>query len=446
MKTNYNFRILIAFASILLLSLPVLAQSPVQDLLLYFDTERDPPGITAYNPETGEKILLPIMEDVTISTNGMGKIAYIQGDDVWVLDVLTAPNNPINITQTPDEEETFLNWTPDGQLLQYRVGSDSEPNLLYNYDGNNVQAVDYGYNLSWHWNEEGWYVAPQDSYSFDFSWYAWNGQERIDLEFPPLSAEPVWQTFHWTPNNHLFITVGYEEDYWQLASGPTEIYYWNGEVVQEVIRPTQAQNFVLSDWSADGRLLLYTHHNDFGQHWYIWDGISFTPNGIPDTSALTAINNQEQQIASIQWMPDGRLAIVEMTNTELSWLPGLSISCPEPCLRQLYLWDEQTLVQVTDNTTYLSLRIDIHDSGSIIVSRTNGLVTSSFTVFNSSLESVFESNGPYSISRWSSDGNLAFCRGQGLYVWNGQDTVRLGREIYSKWLIAQSWSMFCSVG
>ena len=67
----------------LMLAFSVAAQPPVGDLLLYYDEERELPGITAYNPATGEKLELPVVGDIeTISTRGDGRIAYIQDNDI----------------------------------------------------------------------------------------------------------------------------------------------------------------------------------------------------------------------------------------------------------------------------------------------------------------------------------------------------------------------------
>jgi hypothetical protein len=445
MTTKHDFRSLLIFALILLSLSPVAAQSSVGDLLLYFDSNREPPGITAYNPTNGEELQLPVRSGVEgIKTSGDGRIAYIQDNDVWVLDVLNAPNNPINITQTPDEEESLINWTPNGDLLQYRVGSSPGPYLFYTYDGNGVIAVGYGYGykLNRYWNEDAWYVASDGDNTDSSDWYIWNGRERFNLEFPVLSAEPVWQTFLWTPNNHLFITIGYREQEYNQPIGATQVFYWNGNAVREVIRPSEAETFMLDAWSADGRLTLYTDSDGSIPRWYIWDGVSFTPDGIPDTSTLTAINSPMEYIQDIEWMPDGRLAIAAKSDSESDSLLGHSFSCVDPCAVQVYLWDEQTLVPVISRDSNY-FWIDVHDSGNIAVSYSNGLVTSAVVVFDINLEPVFQSGGP---SRWSADGNLAYCRGNGLFVWNGQEAVQLSYSIFSKWLIAQSRTLVCYTG
>ena len=92
MTSKRGFRTLTAFALLLLILSSVVAQSSVNDLLLYFDTNREPPGITAYNPTNGEAIQLPVRVEVeSIRTSGDGRIAYVEDNDVWVLDVLNAP-------------------------------------------------------------------------------------------------------------------------------------------------------------------------------------------------------------------------------------------------------------------------------------------------------------------------------------------------------------------
>jgi hypothetical protein len=290
------FLSLIFISLTIMLSSAVVAQ-PIGDLLLYDDNG----SLTAYNPVTGEKLELPATTEIeTIKASGDGRVAYIQDNDVWVLDVLNTPNNPTNITQTPDEQESLLNWTPDGSLLQYQVGS--RPYLLYTYNGHEVIAEDYGYTFERHWNEQGWYVA---AHAENTSWYVWNGSERINLVFPTLPAKSVWQTIEWTPRNHLFITVGYYHQEYGQPIGPTDIFYWNGSEVRMIDKPSDDETFMVGEWSADGRLTLYTRRD-----WYVWDGVSFTPDGVPDTSTLMAINGPTEKIDDVEWMPDGRLAIV----------------------------------------------------------------------------------------------------------------------------------------
>jgi len=447
---------------------PVFAQSSANDLLLYFDKNREPAGITAYNPMTGEELQLPIQSDIdSIRTSGDGRIAYTQDNDIWVLDVLNSPNDPINITQTPNEHEVLLTWTPDGNLLQYKVELDSSSSILYIYDGDQVFATDYGNNLNRYWNNNGWYVVSLDSDTNNLSWfqneigrydvtidsnadklswYVWNGQERIDLELPLPPDEPAWMTLKWTPDNHLFITLGYKEQEYTQPIGKTDIFYWNGEDVLMVDNPSQAETFLLGDWSTDGRLTLYTIQ-DFSKRWYIWDGVSLTEDGLPDTSTLTPINSPTEEVDDIEWMPDGRLALVTRGNPESNSLLGHPYSCSNPCISQVFLWDQQALVQVTSNDQDLrGFLIDVHDNGYIAASDFDGFWIGGVTVFDTNLESVFRSKGFRSVFRWSADGNLAYCDETRLLVWTDQDNIPLSIEPYSKWLIAQSSAMRCYVG
>lgn len=386
-----------------------------------------------------------------------------------MLDVLNSPNDPINITQTPDEQEVLLTWTPDGNLLQYKVELDSSSSIPYVYDGKQVFASDYGNNLNRYWNETGWYVVSLDNDTHNLSWfqnetgrydisidseadklswYVWNGQDRIDLELSLPSAElPVWMRLKWTPDNRLFITLGYKEQEYTQPIGKTEIFYWNGMDVLMVDNPSQAETFLLGDWSADGRLTLHTIQ-DFSELWYVWDGVSFTEDGLPDTSTLTAINSPREAIGDIEWMPDGRLAIVTRGNPESDTLLGHPYSCSDPCMSQVFLWDQQALVQVTSNANDRGgFLIDVHDNGYIAVSDFDGFWIGGVSLFDTNLESIFTSKGFHSsISLWSADGNLAYCNATGLLVWNGQDSTQLNIEPYVKWLIAQSYAMVCSVG
>jgi hypothetical protein len=476
MTTKHNIRSLIILTSILLVLSPVYAQSTQGDLLLYYDESREPHGITAYNPVTGEELQLPITSEVdSTRTSGDGRIAYIQDNDVWVLDVLNAPYTPINITQTPNEQETLFDWTPNGRLLQYGVKSnpDSDSSILYVYDGTQVFATDYGNGLNRYWNKNGWYVASNDTLTDSrwwsvrdengwrvitsndnqtdsLSWYVWNGIERmnIELSLPSVSA---WHRLHWTPNNHLFITIGYTETEYMQPIGPTDIFYWNGRDIREVENPSQDETFLLGGWSNDGRLTLYTSQ-DFFDRWYIWNGVTFTTDGIPDTTTLTQVNNSTEGISEVEWMPDGRLALVTGGNPESDSLLGHPFSCSDPCWRQVYLWDQQTLVQVTSND-FMGLLIDVHDNGNILISDFDGLRIWGITVFDDNLDSIFTTKDKgkhvHTFARWSTDGNLAYCRMVDLMVWNGQNTIQLSNKLFrtsAKWLIAQSYGITCAVG
>ncbi len=421
------------------------AQPRVPDLLLYFDTANGSSRIMAYNPATGEKLELPATSQTgAIHASGDGRIAYIQDNDIWVLDVLNAPQQPVNITQTPNEQESRLRWTPEGHLLEYWVSSGSEGYSLYAYNGTEVMAVDSGFDLERHWNDQGWYVASYNRDSDTIGWTIWNGQEQVDLILPTLPAEPVLHTFLWTPDNHLFITLGYREPEYMQPPAPTEVFYWNGQIVQEVDNPSGDETFMLGEWSANKRLTLYTRQNFFNR-WYIWDGISFTSAGVPDSATFTLINGPTEQIQDLAWMPDGRLAIVGTGDPASDTLFGHPFVCAAPCAPQVYLWDSQSLQQVTSND-FGGLVIDVHSSGSITVSDFNGLHTMGVTVFDSSLQPIFQSKGTPSTSRWSEDGNLAYCSGDALFVWNRQEAIQLSSRALAQWLMAPSSSMLCSTG
>ena len=176
-----------------------------------------------------------------------------------------------------------------------------------------------------------------------------------------------------------------------------------------------------------------------------WVSTLYTPDGVPDTSTPTAINSPTEKIYDIAWLPDGRLAIAAEGDPESDSLLGHFFSCSDPCAPQVYLWSEQTLLQVTSNDSG-GLVVDVHDNGSMVVSDFDGLRIWGMTVFDSSLQPVFQSDGPHTISRWSADGNLAYCEGDDLLVWNGQGTKQLSSRTTSRWLMASSPPMLCSTG
>lgn len=444
MMKKHVFLLLIMLALPVLLSTATIAQSSVGDLLLYYERERDIPGINAYNPATGDTLELPVTVGIDdLRTSGEGRIAYIQDNDVWVLDVLNAPDNPINITQTPDEGEAIVEWSPDGRVLEFRVGD-----LLYTYDGNEVLAVAYG-NVIRYWNENGWYIAVEIVDSQEVS-YVWNGQERIDLDLSMLPTDVADLQFHWTPDNHFFIIardspLTYDQIARMSPFGPTNIFYWNGTVTAEVENPSDDETFMVGDWSADGRLTLFTSQ-DFFDRWYIWDGVSFTPEGVPDTATFMAINADDEVVGDIAWMPDGRLAIAVRGDDEGDTLLGHPFMCGELCGTQVFLWDTDSLQHVTSRE-FGSFLLDIFDSNRFAVLDFDGLHVGGVTVYDANLQSIFQSGvGPYAAPRWSAEGDLAFCIRNDLFVWNGQETILLTDLTFSKWLLASSSPMSCFTG
>ena len=434
---------LIFLAAILVTLTIVKAQPPVGDLLLYDDRNRDVPGITAYNPATGEKLELPVFISVErIETSGDGRIAYIHDNDVWVLDVLNTPFEPINITKTPEEAESGLYWNADG-VLHYWVGSDPYY-LLFIYNGTDVIAVYHGESLSIQGHEVPGYIGAGDTMIDGTTWTFWGGAEPIDLVIPPLSDQPAWYRTQWTPDNRLFITFGYNQPEYGQPIGPTDVFYWNGSDVQQVENPSDDETFMVGEWSDDGRLLMSTSE-DYFDRWYIWDGVSFTPEGVPDTSTLMPINSPTEEIEDIEWMPDGRLAIVAEGDPETETLMGHPISCEERCPRAAYVWDFQTLYHLLDG----NFLFDVHDNGSIAVLNFDGLRVWGVSVIDAELQPIFESRiGPYAASRWSADGSLAFCNYMtNLLVWDGEVSVVADNvELFATWLIEPSWSMTCSAG
>ena len=450
MTAKHTIRISIILAIIFLLLSLVVAETTLGDLLLYTEGSSDYP-ITVYNPSTGETIQLPIQTEInSILTSQDGRIAYIQDNDVWVLDVLNAPEEPVQITHTPNEEKYLLNWTSSGELLHfvtpYTLGSET----LLTYNGQDVVAVDHILNRSprnLSLNEDGWYIAFREDDQGEQGWYVWNGQTHIRLELSELSDEPAWERFQWTANNHLFITIGYQQQEYMEPIGPTQVFYWNGLTVQEVPRPSDDETFMIGEWSHKGQLTFYTDR-EYTRRWYVWDGVSFTTEGVPDLSTALALNQSSERISDIDWMPDGRLAISAWCNAESNTLLRHPYECANPWGAQVYLWDENHLVQITDND-HLGLIVAVHESGMLTVSETNGMVFSGITVFNNNLETVFRVNGIYTSSRWSADGNLAYCNGNSLFVWDGYQSVELmaSFSVYSKWLFAPSSSpMVCTTG
>ena len=440
MNRKHAFLTLTLLLLTVLLASATIAQPPVGDLLLYYEHERETPGINAYNPATGETIELPVpigIED--LRTSGDGRIAYIQDNDVWVLDVLNAPYSPTNISQTPDEEEWMIGWTPNGRLLEFRVDD-----LLYTYDGNEVLAVDFG-NVTRYWNENGWYIATEIVDSVEVS-YVWNGQARIDLDLSILPTDVVGRVFRWTPDNHFFITVHYQSrEYYEQPIGPTALFYWNGDTVQEVENPSADETIMVGDWSSDGRLTLYTSQ-DFFDRWYIWDGVSFTPEGAPDTSTFTAINADDDVVWDIEWMPDGRLAIAIQGNPDKDTLLGHPFTCGDVCGPQVVLWDTDSMQHVASRE-FGSFLLDIFDSDRFAVLDFDGLHVGGVTVYDDNLRSIFQSGvGPYAAPRWSANGNLAFCIRNDLFVWNWQETILLTDLTLSEWLLAPSPAMSCFSG
>jgi Tol biopolymer transport system component len=68
--------------------------------------------------------------------------------DIWLIDLLD-PGNPTQVTQTPDNGERFLSWSPDDSKFVYKRGSESRrENGIYtiNVDGTGLRMIKKGIN------------------------------------------------------------------------------------------------------------------------------------------------------------------------------------------------------------------------------------------------------------------------------------------------------------
>jgi len=434
------------------MSYPISAQTDHGDWLIYGGIRTDT-VVRAYNPNLNIDIELTHNFEVDrMRVSGEGHIAYVYENDVWVLDFYNAPLDPVNITQAPDIPKTIIEWSPNGTYLTYRLELSDDEFHYYRYDWDESLLVGVAttrYFWRWKWNSSEWYVTSD--LNNDNQVYVWNGQERIDLILPSFSDTPEWYEFHWTPNNHLFITVGFAIQEYMQPIGLTRIFYWNGDVVEEVIKPNDnSETFMLGDSHSDGRLTFYTiQSGSYFEQWYIWDGNTYTADGIPNLSTATRINDSTLDIDDVDWMSDGRLVIVavDRDNTEINLL-GETFICDNVCAAQVFVWDGQSFQSIA-RTEFGSFLVSTHHMGYLIVEYFNGIFITGFMVFDTSLQ-VLTEIGALGNSRWSEDGNLVYCDRSSLYVWNRQNSVSysivLNRETYSQWLFSDEWALGCSAG
>ena len=92
-----------------------------------------------------------------------------------------------------------------------------------------------------------------------------------------------------------------------------------------------------------------------------------------------------------------------------------------------------------------SFLVNVYDSDRIIVSDFNGINIMAVRIFNDEGELVFVPEQSRKLSNWSIDGYLAYC-GNGLAVWDGEESVNLDSMRSAFWLFGDNYHVDCRVG
>ncbi|MBZ0300558.1 MAG: hypothetical protein K8J31_12490 [Anaerolineae bacterium] len=280
-----------------------------------------------------------------------------------------------------------------------------------------------GYPLGW--SGDGSYLAfasvvnggPQQAI------YIWDGITAIDITPQHTPGNPQGFDVAWSPDGRLAFTVwfGYSN-----LDPRSEIYIWDGQVTFNL---SQSADAVDRDpaWNGRGELAFgSTQENEYIL--LLWDGTSYV-DGSPDVSSFTRIASQLHIYSSYStWVNDELLAFAAYA--------------PQDTHVQIYVWDRQTLTDMSQNP-------DSHNGGSGWSQDGYWAFVTFFSnqqrlyVRDAQNSTVFEARGQY-IPAWSSEGSLIFCSRNDPSRWNllrwdhaSVSILAEGDEIFAQWRSGQ---------
>lgn len=315
-----------------------------------------------YDPRTNQhEIIMDSPRQYLISP--VGWIAYRnEGRNIIISDVQDVDNIHA-IILTLSDESRLLSWSYDGQYLAYTdVNSLGEPSI-----------------------------------------YLWNGETSINITPDERLAEV---TFYLIDRSHFSDSVGgwsadgrfvFTALYQESPSVDPELYLWDGKKTYNLSQNPNGDDRSAS-WSADGQVAFLSEVD--GQYYIkVWDGISLTDNKPRNTGLAVGASDIYY---SPSWSPDNRLAY---TNEQA-----------------IYLWNGKT----SDNVSQVyGSAPDFNRNGFLAYSSIDDYGTGLGYLhirdpYNQTIEIL---SGYY--SAWSKDGYLAYCIGDNLALFDGENMIAI---------------------
>jgi Tol biopolymer transport system component len=414
----FLFFIRAAFSlTILLLCFLILTTSPHQiaaqgelDVLVYSVWNYDQAGerLFKYEPATGETTLLYESNSwlhFALSKHGRIVIStdwrWHNNGEMFSLDTLSNGTTPVNFTSVVGMRGYPLGWSPDGEDLvfaSWRIGNDSR-------------------------------------HGEDLRLYMWHGETVSDIT--PNFGNGIVDQYHrldWSSDGRLLFSVSYSYASSEREELPTR-FLWDGTKiipVDDILWGIPGGPI----WSPSDELI-FGRTVGRGIEIITWDGVSYW-EGIPVTESMFIPVPRMVLYSPIIWTPEGHMVF--------------GAQSAEDTHVQLYLWDGQTVTNISQNPDAHNGSARWSDDGYWAFGT---YFSPQHTIFirnvdNKTVHTLQASSGP----AWSLTKELVFCRyddtaedgSWGLFMWSAAGVIELARgaEIYAHWQSGQE--TVCSSG
>lgn len=369
---------------------------PDVDVLAYsvFDYD-DGTTLYLYDTSNDENTTLYLSDDRLHFVFGSnGRIAFSTGwswknnGEMFILDTTASDQSVVNLSRELNMVGYPLGWSYDGTYLAFASV----------INGGQQQAI-----------------------------YIWNGATAIDITPQNTLGNPQSFDIAWSLDGRLAFTVWFGSS---SRDPRSEIYVWDGEATLNLSQNANAEDREPT-WNTNGEIVFgSTLDNEYVL--LLWDGTSYV-DGLPDVSSFARIAPQLNIYSPFSvWVNDDLLAFEAFA--------------PQDSYVQVYIWDRQTLTNISQNPDSHNLAPQwSHDEYWAFVTDQQRLY-----IRNEHNDAVFETHGQFSPA-WSSRGSLVFCsrnntREWKLYRWD-RATVSIllqGDEIFAQWRSGQT--TVCSDG
>jgi hypothetical protein len=367
------------------------------DILVYsvFNSGDGTTTLYLYDTSSDENTMLYQSDDGLYFLFGSnGHIAFSIG---W----LWENNGELFILDTTDLDQPLVNLSHELNMLGYPLG--------WSYDGTYLafaSVIDGG---------------QQQAI------YVWDGTTAIDITPQNMLGDPQSFDIAWGLDGRLAFTVWFGSSNRDPRS---EIYVWDGESIFNLSQNVDAEDRE-PIWNTDGEIVFgSTFGNE--QILLLWDGTSYV-DGLPDVSSFTRIAPELNVYSPFSmWVNDDLLAF--------------EASAPHDSHIQVYIWDRQTLTNISQNPDSHNVGAQWSQDGYW------AFVTDQQRLYvrNERNDTVFETYGQFSPA-WSSGGSLVFCsrnntRDWKLSRWDRESVSTLiqGDAIFAQWRSGQT--TVCSDG